>query len=54
MVNRQLLEYFGQTLEQLKAWGTNDTIHPEDLPHVIDVFSRSPAAGSALRDCAAL
>jgi PAS domain S-box-containing protein len=46
MVNRQLLEYFGQTLEQLRAWGTNDTVHPEDLPHVIDVFSRSVAAGS--------
>jgi PAS domain S-box-containing protein len=45
-VNRQLLEYFGQTLEKLRGWGTNDTIHPEDLPHVIDVFSRSIAAGS--------
>ena len=46
MVNRQLLEYFGQTFEQLRLWGTNDTIHAEDLPHVIDVFSRSIAAGS--------
>lgn len=45
-VNRQLLEYFGQTLVQLSAWGTNDTVHPEDLPHVIDVFSRSIATGT--------
>jgi PAS domain S-box-containing protein len=45
-VNRQLLEYFGQTLEQLQAWGTNDTVHPEDQPHVIDVFSQSIAAGT--------
>jgi PAS domain S-box-containing protein len=45
MVNRQLLEYFGQTLEELRQWGTNDTIHPEDLPHVIDVFGRSIASG---------
>src|SRR5918992_899283 len=40
-VNRQILEYTGQTLEELKQWGTNDTVHPEDLPHVIEVFTRS-------------
>ena len=45
-VNPQVFEYFGQTLEELKQWGTNDTIHPEDLPHVIDVFGRAIAAGS--------
>jgi PAS domain S-box-containing protein len=46
-VNRQSLDYFGQTLAELKQWGTNDTVHPEDLPNVIDVFSRSIAAGSS-------
>jgi PAS domain S-box-containing protein len=46
VVNRQLLEYFGQTLEELRQWGTNGTVHPEDLPHVADVFSRSIASGS--------
>jgi len=30
--NRQLFEYFGRSLEWLKNWGTNDAIHPEDLP----------------------
>ena len=45
-VNRQILEYFGQTLEELRQWGTNDTIHPEDLPHVIEVFTQSIASGS--------
>jgi hypothetical protein len=45
VVNRQLIEYFGQTLDELKYWGNNDTVHPEDLPGVIDVFSRSIAAG---------
>jgi len=45
--NRQMLEYFGQTIEQLRGWGTNDTIHPDDLPDVIDVFSRSIASGSS-------
>src|SRR4029079_15044400 len=27
-------------------WGTNDTVHPEDLPHVVEVFTRSIASGS--------
>ena len=52
-VNRQILEYTGQTLEELKQWGTNDTVHPEDLPHVIQVFTQSIGSGSSIRDCAA-
>ena len=43
--NRELLEYFGQTLEELKSWGSNGTVHPEDLAHVVEVFSRSIAEG---------
>ena len=31
-VNRQVFEYFGRSLEWLKNWGTNDMVHPEDLP----------------------
>ena len=46
VVNPQLIEYFGQTLEQLRQWRMTDTIHPEDLPHVIEVFTRSIASGS--------
>ena len=45
-VNRQILEYTGRTLEELKHWGTDDTVHPEDLPHVIDVFTRSIGSGT--------
>ena len=45
-VNRQILEYTGQTLEELKHWGTNDTIHPEHLPHVIEVFTQSIGSGN--------
>ena len=33
-VNRQSLEYFGRSLEWLKNWGTNDAVHPEDLPRI--------------------
>jgi PAS domain S-box-containing protein len=44
-VNRQILEYCGQSLEELKNWGTNGTVHHEDLPHVAEIFTRSIAAG---------
>jgi PAS domain S-box-containing protein len=45
VLNRQLLEYFGQTEDELREWATNGTIHPEDVAHVVDVFSRSLASG---------
>ena len=45
VVNPQLIEYFGQTVGQLRQWRMTDTIHPEDLPHVIEVFTRSIATG---------
>jgi PAS domain S-box-containing protein len=44
-VNRRILEYCGQSLEELRNWGTNGTIHPEDLPHVAEVFTHSIASG---------
>jgi PAS domain S-box-containing protein len=33
-VNRQVLEYFGRTLDELKQWGTSDAVHPDDSPRV--------------------
>ncbi len=44
--NRQIIEYTGRTLEELKHWGTDDTVHPEDLPHVIQTFTQSIVSGS--------
>ena len=44
-VNRQIVEYTGRALDELKQCGTNDTVHPDDLPHVIEVFTRSIASG---------
>jgi PAS domain S-box-containing protein len=46
LVNPQLVEYCGRTLEELKLWGTSDTIHAEDLPRVVQVFARSIASGN--------
>ena len=44
-VNRQVLEYFGLKLEELKHWDTGNTTHPEDLPRVVELFTRSIASG---------
>src|SRR6202795_3643255 len=40
-VNRQILDYFGRTLDELRGWATNDFIHPDDLPRVIASFRSS-------------
>src|SRR6204780_1976765 len=44
-VNRQVFEYFGQSLEELKNWEATDAIHPEDLPHVAEIFTSALACG---------
>jgi len=45
LLNRQLLEYFGKTTEELKHWDTSDAVHPDDLPRVIDAWKRSVEMG---------
>ena len=44
-VNRQLVEYCGQPLAAMKEWGTNGTVHSEDLPHVAQVFGDAIRSG---------
>src|SRR5467141_1240695 len=44
-VSRQVLEYFGKTIEELKNWATNDTLHPDDLPRMIDAYRHSIETG---------
>jgi len=46
LANPQLVEYCGRTLEELRLWGTSDTVHAEDLPRVAQVFARSIASGN--------
>ena len=48
LVNRQILEYFGMTIEELKNWSTSDNIHPDDLPRMIDAYKRSIDSGQPL------
>jgi PAS domain S-box-containing protein len=44
-VNDQLVRYCGQPLEEMRQWGTNGTVHPDDLPHLVPVFTQAIVAG---------
>ena len=46
--NRPFLEFFGKTIEEMKAWRTNDVIHPDHLPRVIAEFTHSMANGTRM------
>src|ERR1700730_1396991 len=43
--NRQLLDYLGMSLEELKNWETSGAIHPDDLPRVISAWRQSVEQG---------
>ncbi len=44
-LNRQTLEYFGRTSEELKDWALIDAVHPDDLPRVVEARKQSIEAG---------
>jgi PAS domain S-box-containing protein len=44
-VNRQVLEYFGRTRDELKYWETTNAVHPDDLPRVIAAWRNSVENG---------
>lgn len=44
-LNQPCLDYFGKTLEKLKGWAASDPVHPEDLPHVIEVLKHALETG---------
>ena len=46
VVNHELVEYCGQGLEAMKHWGTNGTVHADDLPRVGQVFTQAIASGT--------
>jgi len=46
-VNRQILDYFGRTLADLKQWGTTDAVHPDDLPHAVAAWKHAVETGTA-------
>ena len=48
-VSPQLIKYFGKTLEHLRHWASDDTVHPEDRPRVNEVFAQAIARGEPYR-----
>jgi PAS domain S-box-containing protein len=44
-VNSELVEYCGQPLEAMKQWGTNGTVHPEDVPRIVPLFTQGITSG---------
>lgn len=44
--NHRITDYCGQSLEEIKNWGTNGTLHQDDLPQFAVVFAQSIAAGT--------
>jgi PAS domain S-box-containing protein len=44
-LNRQTLEYFGKTAEELKNWTTSDAVHEDDLPRVIEAWRHAVRTG---------
>jgi PAS domain S-box-containing protein len=45
LANQQLLKYFGKTLDEINAWAVGDAVHPDDLPGVIEAFTRAITTG---------
>jgi PAS domain S-box-containing protein len=46
MVNQRLLEYFDASIEEIRQWGTNGMVHPEDLPEAAERFGWSIESGA--------
>src|SRR4029453_17720675 len=44
-VNLELVEYCGQPLEAMQQWGTNGTVHLEDLSRIVPVFAQAIPSG---------
>lgn len=46
LINRQILEYFGKSHEELKNWRLSDAIHPDDLPRIIALHVQAIKSGA--------
>jgi PAS domain S-box-containing protein len=45
LVNREGLEYFGKTLEELKSWSVQDVVHPDDVPAALTAWRHAVETG---------
>ena len=48
LVNRQVLEYFGTTTEEMKNWAASDIVHPDDRPRIVEAYRRAIENGQPL------
>src|SRR5260221_4848534 len=44
-VNQQNLDYFGNTLEELRGWASSDVFHPDDLARAIEAWKHTQETG---------
>jgi PAS domain S-box-containing protein len=49
LLNRQLLEYYGKTVEEMKDWTTNDCVHPDDRSRTAAIFTTSIKSGNPFK-----
>jgi PAS domain S-box-containing protein len=47
-VNDEMVTFCGQPLEAMKHWGTNGTVHPDDMPHIGPIFAEAIATGKPI------
>jgi PAS domain S-box-containing protein len=45
IANRQVLEYFGATIKELKGWAIADTVHLDDLPDILAAWRGAVESG---------
>src|ERR1700730_18164690 len=45
VVNRQILEFFGKTTEELQNWATSNAFHPDDILPTIDTWKHALETG---------
>ena len=46
-LNKQTLDYFGKTVEELRTWSLIGAVHPDDLQRVIEARMKSIEAGDS-------
>ena len=47
LFNRELLEYFGRTAEEMKGWASSDAVHPDDRDRAIEAHTKAVVTGTA-------
>ncbi|HEX2672135.1 MAG TPA: PAS domain-containing protein [Polyangiaceae bacterium] len=46
LFNRELLEYFGKTADEMKGWATSDAVHPDDRHLAVEAHTKAVSIGA--------